>query len=72
MMINVWTKEGSNVFFNMCEVVRIAFEKDETLKQSERAVKVVFKNGDKGTYICHRDTEKALASANCKCACTEE
>lgn len=63
--INVW-KEGENVFLSTKEIARISFSKDEKLAQSERQVKVQFKDGSIGNYTGHRNLEKAFAAETVK------
>lgn len=53
-------KDGANVFINANTISRMSFEKSDALKQSERVVKVVFTDGSTGTYVGHRNVEKAL------------
>lgn len=50
--------EDSEVFLNVEDISRLSFTKSDKLPQSERTVKVVFKNGDKCEYIGHRDRLK--------------
>lgn len=65
MTINVYTKD-SDVFLNLEEIQRISFSKSDTLKQSERLVKVVFTDGQKGEYIAHRDLQSAMKEYSLK------
>lgn len=60
--INVWTNEA-NVFLNTKEIARISFAKGgEDFRQSDRIVKVQFKDGSTGEYIGHRNLEKEFGS----------
>lgn len=61
--IEVWT-ENARAFLNKEEISRISFSKEEGLRQSERRVKVQFKDGSTGTYIGHRTLEAAFARGN--------
>lgn len=61
--IKVWTNDVT-VFLNANEILRISFAKDENLRQSERVVKVQFKEGSTGTYIGHRSLEAAFSKTS--------
>lgn len=61
--INVW-KDGENIFLNTREIARISFTKTD--KQSEKTVKVQFKDGSTGNYTGHRNLEKEFAADTVK------
>lgn len=58
--IEAWAN-GKKAFLNVSEISRISFEKptkEDNLKDSLRKVKVLFRGGSKGEYVCHRNVEK--------------
>lgn len=59
--IEAWAN-GASCFLNTDEIQRISFSKDGVSRQSERKVKVLFKDGAKGEYVMHRNTEKLIRS----------
>lgn len=61
--INVWTSEAV-VFLNTKEIARISFAKKEELRQSERVVKVQFKDGSHGEYVGHVSLQKAFEATS--------
>lgn len=63
--INVW-KDEENVFLNLEEISRISFSKDEKLRQSDRVVKVQFRDSSNGIYVGHRNLEKAFVAETVK------
>ena len=77
MFIRVYT-ENADVLLNSDCIQRISFAKDDTLKASERRVKVLFTDSSKGKYIIHRKSMIAVLEANapkvctCDCASTDE
>ena len=66
--ISVWTSDAT-AYLDVNEIVKISFAKKEDLKQSEREVKVQFKDGSTGTYTSHRDLERVFADSMKICDC---
>lgn len=56
-------KEGASVFLDKDSIMKLSVSKDASLKQSERLVKVEFKNGTTGTYTINRRAESSLSSS---------
>lgn len=55
-------KDGASVFLDKDSIMKLSISKDDSLRQSERLVKVEFKNGTTGVYTIHRKSESSLSS----------
>ena len=62
MFIEVKSKDDASVFLVKESIMKLSIGKDESVRQSERLVKVEFNNGSTGTYKIHRDSEEKLRS----------
>ena len=56
-------KDGASVFLDKDSIMKLSISKDGSLRQSERLVKVEFKNGTTGVYTIHRKSESSLTSS---------